>query len=221
MWGLSPHFYFMLPTIFVAIPNQGIIRTELNRTLNLWIGSGKYDICLYTNDDHPLDKARNICVQKFIESGYEYLFWIDSDMNCPLDTLDKLLAADKSMISAVCLWWNYSPESDSHNIVPMAVRDGKTITGQGCTEVDRSNVNCTLIKRAVLESVGIGKFYYDFANPERTELNSSEDYTFCDAVRAAGYKIYVDFDIVTSHYKVVDILDIFKLLTRALEMERC
>lgn len=204
----------MLPKIFVAIPNQGCVRTELNRTLNLWIGSGKYEITLFTNDDHPLDKARNICVREFLKSDCEYIFWIDSDMNCPLDTLDRLLDSNKSMISAVCLWWKYNPESDNHSIVPMAVKSGKTITGQGCTEVDRSNVNCTLIKRAVLESVGPGKFYYDFANLEHTELNSSEDYTFCDAVKIAGYKIYVDFDIVTSHFKTVDIRDIFKLLSQ-------
>jgi len=214
MGGLSPHLYFMQDKIFIAIPNQGCIRTELNRTLNLWIGSGKYDITLYTEDDHPLDKARNICVEQFLKSDCEYIFWIDSDMNCPLNTLDKLLLADKSMISAVCLWWKYVPETDEHCIIPMAVKGGKNITGNGSTEVDRSNVNCTLIKREVMESVGIGKFYYDFSNTERTILNSSEDYTFCDAVKAAGYNIYIDFNIITSHFKTVDVLDIFKLMSR-------
>lgn len=186
----------------------------------MWIGSGKYEITLYTNDDHPLDKTRNICVQEFLKSDCDFIFWIDSDMNCPLDTIDRLLESDKSMISAVCLWWKYVPETGDHCIVPMAVKDNLTITGAGCTEVDRSNVNCTLIRRVVLESVGIGKFYYDFSSPERTELNSSEDYTFCDAVAAAGYKIYVDFNIVTSHFKTIDVLDIFRLLSRAMEMKQ-
>ena len=208
------------PKIFIAIPNTGSMRTELNRTLNIWISSGKYDLAIYTNDDHPLDKARNVCVREFLKTDFEYMFWIDSDMNCPIDTLDKLLARGKDMVSAVCLWWKYTQQTGQHALIPMAVKGGVTITGHCCTKVDRSNVNCTLIKRKVLETLGPGKFYYDFSNSERTELNSSEDYTFCDAVKAAGYQIFVDFDIISSHFKTVDVLDIFKYISRAKEMNK-
>lgn len=197
------------------------MRTELNRTLNIWISSDKYDLSIYTNDDHPLDKARNICVREFLKTDCEYMFWIDSDMNCPLDTLDRLLASDKDMISAICLWWKYIPETGQYTLIPMAVEGGVVITGKGCTKVDRSNVNCTLIKRKVLDKLGPGKFYYDFTNQERTELNSSEDYTFCDAVKAAGYQIFVNFDITASHFKTVDLLDIFKYLSRAMVVGKC
>ena len=227
MWGISPHLFIYevlrmpKPKIFIAIPTQGSMRTELARTLNIWISSDKYDLSIYTNDDHPLDKARNICVSEFMKTNCEYMFWIDSDMNCSLDTLDKLLIHDKDMVSAICLWWKYVQETGQHALIPMAVKGEAVISGRGCTEVDRSNVNCTLIKREVLEKLGPGKFYYDFTNQERTELNSSEDYTFCDAVNAAGYQIFVDFDIITSHYKTVDILDIFKYLSNALEVRKC
>ena len=147
------------PKIFIAIPNTGNMRTELTRTLNIWISSGMYDLSIYTNDDHPLDRARNICVEEFLNTDCEYMFWIDSDMNCPFDTLDRLLARNEDMVSALCLWWKYNPQTYQHALIPMAVKGGGTITGQGCTEVDRSNVNCTLIKRKVLEILGPGKLF--------------------------------------------------------------
>ena len=207
------------PSIFIAIPNQGSICTELNCTLNMWAADPTYDISIYTNNDHPLDKARNICVQEFLKTDCDYMFWIDSDMNCPAGTLPLLLAHDKDMVSALSLWWRYDYNTGCYSLIPMAVEGGVIITGKGCTKVDRSNVNCTLIKRKVLEELGPGKFYYDFANSERTELNSSEDYSFCDNVKAAGFDIFVDFDIVASHYKTINILDIFKYVSRAMELK--
>ena len=205
----------MTPKIFIAMPTTGNMRTELYNILTYWSTSGKYDLTLFVEGKiHPIARSRNVIVSAFLDSDCEYLFWIDSDMSCPIDTLDKLLEHNKEMVSAVAFMWQYVPEMGCCTVMPMATIDNRPVFGNSLMEVNRSNVNCTLIKREVLETLGVGSFRYEYENDRRTTLIGGEDYMFCDEVKAAGYSIYVDFGLVSSHYKTVDLKDIGALLQR-------
>lgn len=153
----------------------------------------------------PFDMARNTAVQRFLQSPYEYLFSLDSDVCCPPDTILRLLSYNLPIVSGM-----YCRRSPPH-AVPVAIKNGswlRDFTPGQLVEVDLVGNGCLLVHRSVFEKVPPlrpGKPWYDWRAdlkgtgvvPEDSCL--SEDFTHNWWIRQHGYKIYLDTGIQCPH----------------------
>jgi hypothetical protein len=189
----------MLPKVMIGHP---VWRTNL--TTNFYLGMidtitsyyGPLDIKL--GQKHSVAWARNNLIEQFLESDAEYLFLVDADMGVPREGLKTLVEHDLPIVGAFCF------RRDPPYEPTLMIKTNQKINEQtylyenmrdypdGLMEVHATGGACLLIKREVLEKVTSPWFY---------ELDGvkSEDIYFCEKVREAGYKIYVDTTVKTSH----------------------
>lgn len=156
----------------------------------------------------PFDMARNAAVQQFLQSPYEYLFSIDSDVVAPPDTIIRLLNHNLPVVSA--MYCRRSPPWS----VPVAMKNGQWLSGfvpGQLVEVDLVGNGALLVHRSVFEwglrnPIRAGKIWYDWrvdlkgtgVVPEDSCL--SEDFSWNHHIRTkGGYKIYLDTSIRCSH----------------------
>lgn len=204
------------PSIFIAMPNLGVLRTENALLLLQWFSSGRYRLKFFAPMHiRPHDRARNLCHREFLKEDYEYLFFLDADTVPPAEALDRLLAADKPMISATVQ--TLKMDDGEPRLIPVALRYDaqaggyKPYWGRGIEKVDVTTCAATLIKREVLEAVGPRAFQFPFEDEWGTD-GLGEDFYFCERVRAAGFTIWNDFGMLCSHYKELDTKAINRLL---------
>lgn len=117
-------------------------------------------------------QGRNLCVSSFMESGHSHLLFVDSDIDFQAQSIFKMVAADKDVISVPYplkqLMWDKAYERISKGSIknakdlkfkglytyPMKVQDEKNIKiKDGVIEVTHSPTGCMLIKREVIEKM--------------------------------------------------------------------
>ena len=210
------------PSIFIAMPNMGTLAIGHTQNLMTWALSGKYRWeWKPVTSISPHDRARNECHRLFMESECEYMLFMDADTVPPVDALDKLLAADKDMISATV------QTVQSHNgeprLIPIALRwneDDKNDVGlkpyiaTGIERVDATTLACTLIKRAVMSAVGPRAFQFEYSDEYGTE-GCGEDIFFCRKVTEAGFEMWNHYGILCSHFKEFNTVDVNNLMNVA------
>lgn len=148
-------------------------------------------------DSSTIAAKRNELVRKLLEKPeFKWILFLDSDMTPPPDTIVKLLATHRDIVSALCVKRKppYCPCVSLEHPVPETVLSP---SGVGTTplsqyggpdpvkEVDLTGTGCLLVHRRVFESMEPPWFE---ASPE----GDGEDYAFCRKARAAGFKIFCD-----------------------------
>ena len=97
---------------------------------------------------------------------------------------------------------------------PVAVRKDKEglykhYAGSGIDWVDATGASFLLIKRKVLEKIE-RPFYFSYH--KNGLASAGEDFNFCEQVKKEGFEVWVDFNHLCGHKKVIDILDINTIL---------
>ena len=154
----------------------------------------------------PFDHARNVAAMRALESRAEYLFFLDSDVVPPHNTILRLLAHNKPIISA--LYCRRSPPAG----VPVMIKNGMWVTQfppNAVIEVDLVGAGCLLIHRQILEKLPPsrpehGKHWFDWKVDMAGILPPSEclseDFSFCLNVKKhLGIPILVDTSIQCRH----------------------
>lgn len=151
--------------------------------------------------DHTQIHARNMACKDAVEIGADWVFFIDSDMDFPCDTLDRLKACNAD-IACTDMWsrgWpsfrtvmrNTPPDETgvSHSV---PVPDWPT----GVEDVDLCGMACTLIRTQFLREYRA--HYKD--EPWFWSGQHGEDATFCFRAKGMGAVIRCDFGITAGHW---------------------
>ena len=96
----------------------------------------------------PFDMARNTACMRTLEGGFDFLFFLDSDVVPPVDAVMKLAKHNLPIVSGL-----YCRRSPPH-AVPVMIKNGQWVTQfkpGSMVEVDVVGAGCLLIKREVLE----------------------------------------------------------------------
>lgn len=151
----------------------------------------------------PFDHARNAAAMKVLESNFDWLFFLDSDVIPPKDAILRLMKHQKPIISGI--YCRRSPPAG----VPVLIKNGTWVTQypkNELFEVDLVGAGCLLIHRSVLESLPPqkpGKHWFFWGVDQQSVLPReeamSEDFTFCVHAKKNGYKIWVDPTIECLH----------------------
>lgn len=201
--------------IAICIPTYNTIQSTwfcwFSEVLVNWIK--KYDIELFIISAQPVDYARNKLVRMVLEYGvkFDYIFFLDSDVTCPTNTIDILISNNKDIVSGVYF-------SRVHPYVPMIFRDTKVIEGETkkysepiknfklneLIKVDSIGLGCCLIKTLVFEKIPFPWFKYDqIFNTEKNSVRYiSEDHYLCDLAKVHNFEIFANTSVLCRHNEV-------------------
>lgn len=211
------------PHILIGLPTMSSIHVLLFAVLMKWhqkaMETGKYSLSIYPSVNvQPVDNARNEIVAHFLSvPEYTHLFFIDSDTVPPMMALDKLLAADKDIISALTPIIehddNYTLEdgrmgqfdSGGHyrlwNV--MGMDDQRCMPYTGIREAKTFGGSCVLIKREVFARLKEPYFRFKYEDDTGKKTMVSEDIYFAIKALAAGVQSFVDTSIICKHHKPI------------------
>ncbi len=159
--------------------------------------------------DHSISDARNQACEQAIAQDADFLWFIDSDMDFPVDTLPRLKACDAD-IACADMWsrgWpsfrtvmrTKAPGADGLlQSVPVPDEELPPPGERGVEEVDICGMACTLIKVPFLKR--FRERYTD--QPWFWVARHGEDATFCFNAKEMGAVIKCDFGIVAGHWGV-------------------
>lgn len=174
----------------IAVPHIWLLRAELTEFL-LKLTNEKHEIKIFLSWWRPITNNRNIIRKVFLESWFDKLLTIDSDVVPPDNILDMVTedldicagdistARGKEIIKLALdkvEWWYRTKE--------------KLILW--LNEVDATWTWCTIFSRKVLEDV------WEFET-------DNEDFNYCERAKDKWYKIYFDTRFKCLHYQTYPI----------------
>lgn len=142
--------------------------------------------------------SRNGIVYDFLREDFTHLFFMDSDMTFPENTLSRLLAYDKDIVGGLyCM--KLPPFATTAFVKPNGkIQNYVPKPGEGLKEVDAIGTGCLLIKREVFEKMTWPYFWYE-EDPPGSEQMMTEDSYFCIKARELGYKVWCDSSVLCGH----------------------
>jgi len=182
--------------ILIAIPTAKNIEVATFKSIYDLIVPEGYEVDFQYFYGYNVDQVRNLIADWTVRS-YDYLFSVDHDIAFAPDTLVKLLAHDKPIVTGV-----YRQRKEEqilevydhlhHNIPWAALKQWSFVEICGC------GLGCVLIKSEVFKAVGYPQFVYHSALDHTNTV--SEDLDFCMKARKLGYGIWCDVTIVCDHH---------------------
>ncbi len=157
-----------------------------------------------------VDNARNKCVEKFLETSFSYLMWIDDDMIWDQDAIEKMIMHDVDVVSAI-VTKRQPPFTPTMYTITKPGKKSKykldyatNAIPFGSYPLDRpfyfpnSGIGTAfmLVKRHVLEEM---EHPFFCSPPTERGTIRGEDFFFCLKMGAMGYKILYDPTIRVYH----------------------
>ena len=186
--------------ILIGIPTAKNIESETFKAVyDLEIPDG-YEAefqCFY---GYNIDQVRNL-IAHWTVNAFDYLFSVDSDIAFEKDTLKKLLAHNKDVVSG--LYIQRKPGQhileiyEPNNTGGVSNMPYEKLKDRGLTEIAGCGFGCVLVKREVFAEVGYPQFEYHSAIDHAHTI--SEDNDFCRKARNKGFKIWADPSIKCRH----------------------
>ncbi|MBI2565230.1 glycosyltransferase family 2 protein [Candidatus Woesearchaeota archaeon] len=190
----------------ITYTNSDILFVDNSSTQNYAENIRKYGyevVHQKTSGNHVIEhiiQNRNIIIKRALEKKYDYLLFLDTDIEFPEDLIERLLKHDKPITSSVYL---SIQTVKGKNLIAPVLMDFTSVKGfvqhiplnkvinQDFFEVAACGFGCCLIKTEVLEKVPLRY---------NKEYGGGEDFLFCaDARDKFGYKTYVDTSIKCIH----------------------
>lgn len=185
--------------ILVGIPTNKYIEPETFKSLWDLILPDGYELDFQYFYGYQIDQIRNLIAEW--AKRYDYLLSIDSDIVLPRDSLVKMLAADKDIISG--LYIQRIPGTQTLEVYMDTSNGGCTnipyslIENRGVVEIAACGMGCALIKSDVFRKLEYPHFYYKSALDHSNTV--SEDVYFCMKARQSGFTVWADASIKCDH----------------------
>ena len=206
--------------IYVAVLNQGTLRTELTKVITNMIQQDGYRMNITYPHKKPIANNRNHIVQKFLaRKEFDYLMMIDSDI-VPPPNIMKLVDFDKDIIVPLMF------VMQNGKILPLYLREAKDgqleftkeyLDKQGLVPVDATGTGCIIMSRKVLEAV---------KHPFENEYDSDGikklglDLSFCKKARKLGFQPYVHLDYVADHHSTASLREMYYMILQKERVEQ-
>lgn len=203
--------------VLVAIPHKGYLRVELSQFLTELDKKPDYEI--HYSHSRPVDTNRNKIVNYFLEeTDHDTLMMIDSDI-VPPENVTDILEYDFDVISPVVF---STKDGIPYPVATQIGEDGnyRMYTGSfdDVIEVEGVGTGCVAISREVLED--LDQPIFEFTKDDDGTLNTSEDFNFCVKVNEAGYDVKVATRYTCGHLTEVDLHEMMKSMSLALDSDK-
>lgn len=189
--------------VLIAIPCNNYVELEcidsIFKTINRIKEWCEFDVKFYSG--YSCEQARNKAIKDLINSDYDYIWFIDSDIKFESDTFEKLLLSNCD----ICTGIYFLKQFGEKEAVIMRIENGKTlfykeneIPENEIFQIDACGFGCILIKREVCEHIYNHENGYPFVYQFEPEI-ISEDLWFCNCAVELGYKIMCNSDVKCGH----------------------
>jgi hypothetical protein len=159
-----------------------------------------YEVTFQYFYGYNIDQVRNL-IADWVVKGFDYLFSVDSDIAFAPDTLQKLLAHDKDLVSG--LYIQRKPGQHILELYEPNEQGGVSnipydkIKGRGLVKIAGCGFGCVLVKTQVLRTIGYPQFKYHSAIDHKNTI--SEDVYFCRRAKETGFELWADTSILCRH----------------------
>lgn len=181
------------------------VAVAMSRCIQAW--SKKHEIYWVVIKRTFICKARSMIVHEAAKLNADYLLWIDDDAIVEVDTLEKLLEADKDIIMVPyplrrppyqcgvlrSRTGNYEDQGQYTTL------DWETELNKGVVEVDGGGTHCMLTKMDVYRTIAYPWFVL-------APQGGTEDMYFCLMAKRRGYKVYCHTDLRSGHVGWAEVL---------------
>ncbi|ACV75182.1 MAG: glycosyl transferase family 2 [Zymomonas mobilis] len=151
------------------------------------------EFILINNKSPNIALSRNACVAMAQQAKADYLFFLDSDMDIPPDTITRFLSHDKDIIGA-----NYRKRSEKFLLASTENIDSpKELVEHGLLPAFFLPTGCLLIKMSVFNHLTPPFFFFGLRTQDNDPKSAvfGEDYVFSIQAIKAGYKLWFDMDV--------------------------
>ena len=182
-----------LPKLAVLIPSSDIWQADFGMSVAACVSNSMRvaRIGIINEKSSMITAARNNLVVRALSHEADYVFFVDSDMFFPADSIARLMAHDKDIVG--CTYNKRVPPYET-----LGVQKAKDIpTPQsGLVEMENLPGGFVLIKTSVFRNLKWPYYYETYENDGKGKcVITSEDYNFCKKAEKAGYKIWCDVDL--------------------------
>lgn len=194
--------------VLIAIPTLSTVPIEFFLSiLNLKMAD-QTEVSVVANT--LVYQARNQLALKAIDENFDYVFWIDSDMVFPSDTLVRLIKSaeehEADYVAGLAFWrhkptnpvvydelvWKQDPET---GLIDHGARIWKNYPKDCFFECAGTGMGCVLVRTSVIRKVA-ETFK---CSPFEPMPFMSEDLSFCWRLNRLGVKMYCDSRIKVGH----------------------
>jgi hypothetical protein len=165
-----------------------------------------------------IHQARNYLTSVFLTTEYQYLLFIDSDVEFESEAVFRMLIAKKDII---CTPYRVKAEQLDKHIYTVEFKDPKNIPflPGGLVEIEAGPTGLMLIDRKVFEKIIKNhpdlkiknkatptadkslEFYYNFFDfGFDNHYATGEDISFCKLAKENDFKIYANTESTTKHH---------------------
>ncbi len=152
---------------------------------------GFAQIALFNEKSSVISRAREHLAERGLESGADFIMFIDSDMRFPADGLRKLVNHDKDVVAAT-----YKKRVPPFEILGHLLNESININTDGLFhEASFLPGGFMLIKAEVLRTVPKPWFFEQYNVSDVDGGYVSEDYGFCMKARQNGFHLWCDLEL--------------------------
>jgi len=201
--------------ILLAVPTDCNIHVRTSVTASLL--AQQPNVTYIAIQSKPHDYARNNMVRLLLDQKqFTHLLMLDSDINPPLDIIERLVALDWPLASGIYpvlmpagLRWAIANEGTDGKY---RLLDRLPDTDHSFV-VDAAGAGCLLISRDIFDILSWPWFKW-IENPDGSQM--SEDIYFFHQANIAGLRVAVDPQVICQHYKTVNLTDLMMAKERNL-----
>jgi len=186
------------PSVMILVPAMEMVNAEFSQHLAMaaaqLVANGIKINCAF-NIGSVITIARRNLTDIFMNSGFDYAWWVDSDMKFPIDTPIRLLNRGVPLVGC-----NYRrrrfPNPGFTGMMGQPgsftelVTDDKSPAMQ---DVDVLPHGCVMVHRSVYEKMPQPHYIQDF--DANLNLEIGEDIYFCRKAREAGFQVWCDHEL--------------------------
>ena len=210
------------PSLFIAMPCYDSVK--INTMLSVvkliqQLGRSGIEVGIHTMKSPLIHQARNYLTSVFLTTQYQYLLFIDSDVEFEPEAALRMMVAKKNI---VCTPYRVkSTDINKHIYGAIEFKDPKNILvlAEGFVEIETGPTGLMLIDRKVFERIiknhpelkitneatpkteKSHKFYYNFFDFGFNEgLTMGEDVSFCRLARDNDFRIFANIKSSTVHH---------------------
>ena len=211
----------MKPTVYIAMPCYDSVK--INTMLSVikliqQLGKSGIEVGIHTMKSPLIHQARNYLTSVFLTTEYQYMLFIDSDVEFEPEAVVRMMVAKKNI---VCTPYRVKSPDITKHVYTVEFKDPKNILvlAEGLVEIEAGPTGLMLIDRKVFEKIienrtdlkiinkatpNAGKsheFYYNFFDfGFKKGYAMGEDVSFCRLARDNDFKIYANIESPTSHH---------------------
>jgi len=220
----------MKPRVYIATPCYDSMRVETTVSLiDTFSALGRSGVeCKFKSVKTSLvTHGRNLLTCGFLDSGFDYMLFVDADVEFQPEAVARMLVPKKDII---CTPYRVKEEKVKYAV---KFKDSNDIRIEpfDLVEIDEGPAGLMMIKRVVFERLmdKHPELKINFDEPTRKKMNKEigamedaidrymynfwdttfrldtgewkgEDLSFCALAREAGFKIYANLDSGTTHH---------------------